>query len=317
MDKFDLENFEKLNRALRGKDDYYFLVNDSNAELRQHYDPYYINKHYDEEKTRDTINYKKEFFKKRGCNYGCFVFADKSVVLREYLPFDTCKPIRIIDNLSDCLYDLREVIEKEDFSHGDTHCSMRASIRIVSYILEKLLNGDLEISINDLQRSTDFSLTDIIQYKIKEMLFSSNYEDILKGMLDIKIEPHHDDLLDELNYSYPEDHLTFQDTFEDLTALYTKKDYIDKKDDIPEQFSIVGNRESEYYYNENSLTDKKALILHDSSAISLKPALISVYREIFFYWDHWNFNKELVEWFNPDDCIEIRIERMIIGTKYL
>ena len=36
-------NFDGLNKTLKGKDSYLFLINDSNNEIRQHFDQYYSN----------------------------------------------------------------------------------------------------------------------------------------------------------------------------------------------------------------------------------------------------------------------------------
>ncbi len=317
MDEEDIEMFDQLCKALKGKDGYLFLVNDSKQEIRQHYDPNFKYDSFNEDKMRETINYKKDYLNRRGCSYGLYVFTDKSVVLRKYLPFDTCEPIRYIDKLKDCLYDLNEVLEEEDFSHGDTHCSMRASIRVVSYILEKKFNKLSEQSITELMDNTDWSLSDIIQFKIKSRSEDITYEDVLKSKLEIKIEPHHEDLYDVFNYSYPEENLLFKDRNEDLIALYPKDEYTDKKDTIPKEFRKVKNRESQYYYNEHSLTNRKALILHDSSVLNLIPVLICVYRELFLYWDYGIFNKRLVEWYDPDDCLEIRIERIVTAIKHI
>ena len=45
-------------------------------------------------------------------------------------------------------------------------------------------------------------------------------------------------------------------------------------------------------------------------------ALIAYYNEIFFYWDHWFFNDKLIEWFKPDDVLEIRTERFLDNPQY-
>ena len=35
------------------------------------------------------------------------------------------------------------------------------------------------------------------------------------------------------------------------------------------------------------------------------------YHEIIFYWDHYYFDSDLIEYFDPDDVIELRTERFI------
>jgi hypothetical protein len=73
----------------------------------------------------------------------------------------------------------------------------------------------------------------------------------------------------------------------------------------------VGVRETEYYYNPDSFTDLRVLILRDSSLTYLKDSLSVYFKEMLLYWDHWIFNKELVEWYKPDLILEIRTERFL------
>ena len=49
---------------------------------------------------------------------------------------------------------------------------------------------------------------------------------------------------------------------------------------------------------------------------ALKNFLIPYFKESFFYWDHLNLDKELIEWFKPDIIIEIRIERFLENYEY-
>ena len=36
--------------------------------------------------------------------------------------------------------------------------------------------------------------------------------------------------------------------------------------------------------------------------------MVASFKETFFYYDEWYFNKDLIEWFNPDILLEIREE---------
>ena len=56
------------------------------------------------------------------------------------------------------------------------------------------------------------------------------------------------------------------------------------------------------------------MLLHDSTMTYMRDYLSFYFREMFLYWDHGLFNRELVEWFKPDLVLEIRIERFIRGV---
>ena len=53
------------------------------------------------------------------------------------------------------------------------------------------------------------------------------------------------------------------------------------------------------------------MIFRDSSLHLLKNVLSIYFDETLLYWDHWFFNKELVEWYKPDIILEIRTERFL------
>ena len=85
----------------------------------------------------------------------------------------------------------------------------------------------------------------------------------------------------------------------------------DLKDSLPEKFKSSSNRETSYYLNENAFTNLRVLILRDSSTIYLDNALSVYFKEMILYWDHWIFNKEIIDWYKPDIILEIRTERFL------
>ena len=54
---------EDLNKTLLGLDNYLFLINDSNRELDQHYNPDYEN-HFDAKAFKDNYHFKKDLLSK-------------------------------------------------------------------------------------------------------------------------------------------------------------------------------------------------------------------------------------------------------------
>jgi len=118
------------------------------------------------------------------------------------------------------------------------------------------------------------------------------------------------DLSSSDNWSYS-DKERLEYINEDTIYIFNK----DLKDNLPEKFKFFSIRETEYYLNENSLTTLKVLILRDSSTNLLKEVLLGYFKETLLYWDHWYFNKELIEWYKPDIILEIRTERFLEGME--
>ena len=132
-------NFQGLKKTLRGKNNIFFLINDYNQEILQHYDNTYQTKlNYD--LFIKSIESKKYFLENLNINYNLFIIPDKSITLREYLPFESISPNRHTNNLKGYLYDLHEIITEEDTLSNDTHLSEKSSPKIVSYILSKMYN---------------------------------------------------------------------------------------------------------------------------------------------------------------------------------
>ena len=279
--------FECLLKTLEGKDDYYFLVNDSNNEIPQHYDEGYESE-FDAEKFTESYLSKKIYIENNNMTYNLFVVPDKSIVLREYLPFDTISPKRNTDQISDYVYDLNDILTEEDFFKNDTHINYMAALKIVPFILSKTTTKTAD--------------------EIREELMTK---------LNIRYFNYPGDLFTDRNWSYPKDDRYEKNATLNVQRIDLKEEFeiIDGKE-IPSEFRKVSNSFSEYYRNPNSLTDKKALIFRDSSTQKLLFTFLAYYREVFLYWDQWYFNKNLIDWYKADDVIEIRTERFLDNPLY-
>ena len=279
--------FNELKRTLIGKDNTFFLVNDRNNEIRQHYDINFKSD-IDIPRFRKSIISKKTYFEKKGIKYGLFVVPDKSITLRDKLPFRTNSPIRNVDALNDVLYDMNDILTEDDRLKNDTHITYKSSLKIVSYMISKL--------------------------------YCNNYEDNYNNLLEhTYFEPkmHYGDLFSNINWSYDRDEVFHENKRIPVVDVQLKED-VEKVElnVIPQEFRYMSIRESLYIKNKHSISEKRAIILHDSTTLFLINALAAYYREVFFYWDHWFFNNELIQWFNPDDVIEIRTERFMEHPQY-
>ncbi len=128
----------------------------------------------------------------------------------------------------------------------------------------------------------------------------------------LKKSPYYDLILPN-NWSYSEEEIL--EYIDEKTMVINNKYLKDIKESLPEQFKFFSIRETNYYLNEKGFTNLKVLILSDSS-INLFKEVLSIYcKELLCYWDHWYFNKKLIEWYKPDIILEIRTERFLEGME--
>ena len=119
--------------------------------------------------------------------------------------------------------------------------------------------------------------------------------------------------IDPQNWSYSEDEmLEYKD---EKTIFFNSKKILNMNEKIPEKFRFNSKREAEYLFNENGFKNLKILIFRDSSTSYLKNFMQLYCKELLCYWDHWSFNKELIEWYKLDIIIEIRTERLLENMK--
>ena len=279
---YKINQIEKLplKKSFRGKNHYFFLVNDSNNELKQHFDKNYVKNFSVEKFNRDFI-FKKNFFNSLGINYYYFFVPDKSVVCKDLLPIIHDSPIRNLDKLQ-YIPDFSKNLTINDFWKVDSHLN---------------LNGAKKLSFNILNYIDN-------SFKIDDYnLFLS--ECIIQDELDPS------DLLREQNSSYSL--LDRQKIKRESLKNYIPKELVYKQ--IPEKFAKCGTRDSEHIFNPNSFSNLKVLIFRDSSLSNMKNYLSSYFREMFLYWDHMDLNKDLIKYYKPDMILEIRIERFMEGYK--
>ncbi|WP_455645431.1 hypothetical protein [Methanosphaera sp.] len=277
------EYFKDLKHTLLGNGAL-FLVNDSTNEIRQHYDNTY-QKTIDYDQFIKSQESKQDYFTDKNIQYDFFVVPDKSVLLQEKLPFKTSYPKRHVDFLLDVVCDLLEVLDEKDTDVTDTLINREAGIKITAFILSRLHD----------EEDSDYYL---------EQLFNRlNIE---------SVDKYKGDLLSDKNWSYVDDDELKEELYISTKRVTLVEDKtINLKEEIPEIFSVCNNRESEHIKNPKSMTDKKLLILGDASSQRIITPLEAYYEEIFYYNDCRYFNEELIEWYKPDDVVEIITERYL------
>jgi len=272
--------FENLNKTLKGKDDYLFLINDGNEEIRQHFDRAYVNQ-FKKSVFIENLNNKEGCCETNNIKYYFFIVPDKSYVCRDLLPFDVKLVKRNYDQVKDLVPDFSDKLDPSCYWKNDTH---------INFV------GGTELTYN------------ILHY-IDKNFTRDEFDRLINEQIVVKDEIPHGDLMTPINWSYSEEEKEKYNYAKDK-FLYNK--FIkDLRGTLPEQFKYDARRETVYTMNENSLTDLRVLIFRDSSTNYLYSLLSMYFKEMLLYWDHWILNKEIIEWYKPDIVFEIRTERFL------
>ena len=279
-----IPNFEDLKLTLKGKDGYLFLINDSNNEIRQHFDQSYIN-NFNPNFFIERLKSKIDYCNKKNMKYFFFIVPDKSYVCKDFLPFDVKIIKRNYDLIKHVFPDFSEKLDHTCYSYTDSHINFSGGKELSFYFLNHINNN--------------FKRNDYIKLIEEQMIIESN---ISTGDLTLSV-----------NWSYSDEE-KLEYINEKSITMYNKC-LISMKDDLPEKFKFSSQRETFYYLNEKGFTNLKVLVLRDSSTIYLNNILSVYFKEILLYWDHWIFNKEIIEWYKPDIIVDIRTERFLDGIE--
>ena len=277
---------QNLRKCVKGKDNYLFLINDTNDELRQHFDKNYESP-FSRKKSLKVQQIKKEYLDNIGISFFSFCIPDKSIICKDFLPFKVEYIYRDIEHRHDII-DLKcDELQPKHYSKSDTHTNYEGG-KLLSY---KILN----------HIDSSFKISD--------------FENLIQNSNEIIIDTYYD-LCSPLNWSYSFAELTrlrYSGNFKRNSKSYKPLYLEDLSQNIPKKFEVVNKSKSQWFKNNESFSKLRVLIFHDSTMIFLKNYLSFYFQEIFLYWDHGTFNKDLIDWFNPDLILEIRIERFIGG----
>jgi hypothetical protein len=273
-------NFQNLNRSLKGKDGYLFLVNDSNNEIRQHFDQTYKNK-FNLLLFKKILNSRQNFCNNNNIKYFFFIVPDKSYVCRELLPFDLKYIKRNYNKIESLVPDFSDKLDPSCYWKTDTHINFEGGKEITYHIL-----NHIDHNIN-----------------------RACYDKLIYAQMDISDEYTIQPACDLVsNWSYSKEEL---EEYRNEKQIFYSNKYVQDMDNLPEQFKFNSKRQTYYCSNEKSLTDQKILIFRDSSTEFLRNTMSMYPKELLCYWDHWCFNMELIEWYKPDIILEIRTERLL------
>jgi len=278
------ESFIQIHNV--GLDNYLFLNNDTNYELKQHYVESFQNK-FDEKLFRESYNSKKEYCEERGIQYKFYVIPDKSVICRDYLPINPKSLKRNYYSIQDLVPDFIDILDPTDYYKSDSHINYKGALKYSAEIMHDI-RGEVSS-----QKYLEAIKENTIHKKIR-----------VDG--------------DLCKFRYPrEDQKEIVDRYEFMFLEYSNKyEYSDEPFKMPEEFAKVGKRDSFYMRNRFSLSDMNCLLFRSSAASRFMDVLNVFFKSMFAYWDHWNFNTDLIEWYKPDVIIELRPERFLENMKY-
>ncbi|MDO5851254.1 MAG: hypothetical protein Q4Q23_02055 [Methanobacteriaceae archaeon] len=274
---FNNENLYELDAIpVVGLDGTLFLNNDGNNELKQHFCKDYENS-FNEINFRLSYNSKKEYCEKRGIVYKFYVIPDKSVICKNLLPVTPAILKRNVDKIKDLTLDFKDLLDSKDYLKLDSHLNQEGALKISAEIMH-----------------------DIKPEVTSEMYYKSLLENLI--------------VMKRLCEGDIAKNLKSEETIEELITEY--KYLFTEILPIKEEFKKVKKRKSHNFYNLDSFTDLKVLVLRDSTYLRFMNMFNMFFRHVFTYWDHWMFNKKLIEWYKPDLLIEIRTERFLEKMTY-
>lgn len=286
LKEYSLEDIFSLNlrRTLKGKNGFLFLINDSNYEIKQHYDFNYINK-FNSKEFLDSYYFKKNLFEKNNIDYYFFNIPDKSIVCKELLPFYNEHTTKIKRNVNE----VNEIIDFENYLNHtcyyklDSHINFKGG-EILSYLFLNHIDNNFDF--NKWNNILNHNFIEEKYYRNNDLLFPRNW-----------------------SYSHKERENLLKEIQNDSETIIKPKNM--NPLEIKEEFKFCKKRESFFYNNPNSFSNKTALIFRDSTFEFLINYFSFYFRNMFIYWDHATVNDSLINHINPDIILEIRMERFI------
>jgi len=127
---------------LQGLKKYYFMINDENCEIRQHYDYLYKNS-FDYNKFNNDLNTKKDFFEKKNMYYDFFIIPDKSIICKDMLPFNItfCKRNIELTNI----IDFSKLLNSKCYHKQDSRLNYEG-FKIITYQIIKQIDNTFDLN---------------------------------------------------------------------------------------------------------------------------------------------------------------------------
>ncbi len=295
-------------KTLIGKNDYLFLINDTNKELDIHVNNYTT-------VTKDSFKKYEKYLDK----FLIFIYPDKSYLLRHFLPENINSQYRpgfllYKEYFKNRLFDFTDILKHLDdpYYKTDTHINFLGAYYVNYYFIEKI---NIFFGMNINFRKLNISKKNIclldLDIGIGDLLFKEN---IGNQVIDNIIDTYYYN--DDIPYFYTK---YLIDNNEKIIYDYTKIFFIKIENNkfVDYTTSLVGNyvnwdiisKHIIFVENESIKNNNKILIFYDSFLLHSIQLYFNLFKYTFF--SKTIFSEELVDTIKPDYIFEFRVERFL------
>jgi hypothetical protein len=285
-----------MNKTLIGKNDYLFLINDTNRELEVHCNNLQL---VNEENLKRYLNID---------NFLLIIFPNKSLVYKEYLPdnydakyrpaFDAYSKV-----LKDKIIDTYNVLKNEEdvYYKTDTHINMKGSYVVYRYFIQELNRiFNMNIQPKELTLSSNHTNLMELQIGIGDLLWAQN---LGNQVVDNCIDTFY--YSSDVEYIYCNHVIKINDTLRILSSNLIDQNHILNGSVI--DWNILSNY---ILYQKNNTTNKiKVVIFYDSFLIALLRLYLDSFEEVYMIKDI--YRKDIINYLKPDYVFEFRVERFL------
>jgi hypothetical protein len=295
-------------KTLIGKDDYLFLINDSNKELDIHVNGY---------TTVCQDSFKK--YEKYLDKFLLFIYPDKSYHLKKFLPDNIISKYRpgyllYKEYFKDKIFDFTEILKhiEEPFYKTDTHINFLGGYYVNYYFIEQInifFNMNIFFKKLDIKKK-NMCLLDL-KLGIGDLLFKENIGDLV---INNNIDTYY------YNYDIPYFYTKYlidnnEKIIYDNTKIFFIK--IENNKVVDYTTKLVGNystwdinsKHIIFVENESIKNNNKILIFYDSFLLHSMQLYFNLFKYTFF--SKTCFSHEIIETLNPDYIFEFRVERFL------
>jgi hypothetical protein len=284
-----------MSKTLIGKNNILFLCNDSSKELESHCEN--ILKINDISLSRYIFN-----------NYFLFVYPDKSLIYKDYLPdnyvFKYRNSLDIYKKkFQNKLHDLYEILKYENdiYYKTDTHINIKGNYLVYKYFIT-VINKHFNVNIIPKFIDLKFKICELktLNCGLGDLTWKSNVrEQILDNIEDIYY------FNKEINWFY-----YFYKIQNESNIRFLNYKLIDNTENIEGEivkWKIISNYI--IYIKNIDKINLKVIIFYDSFLLPILPLYFNLFNEIFFIKKMYSNDK--INLINPDYIFEFRIERFL------
>jgi hypothetical protein len=284
-----------MSKTLIGKNNILFLFNDSCEEVKSHCEN--ISKINDLSLSKYTFN-----------NYFLFVYPDKSLIYKDYLPdnyvFKYRNSLDVYKNkLQNKLHDLYEILKYENdiYYKTDAHINIKGNYIVYNYFIT-VINKQFNLNIIPKYIDLKFKICElkILDCGLGDLTWKENAgELILDDINDIYY------FSDEINWFY-----CFYKIQNESNIRFLNYELIDNTKNIEGQivkWEIISNHI--IYIKNIDKINLKVIIFFDSFLLPILPLYFNLFNEIFFIKNM--YSNYIINLINPDYVFEFRIERFL------